>query len=238
MRFSDTFQIKVLEERGEVRISVRTNDERIDEFFLPINDFSDIIERKPSNIKFSTESVWIRGIDKIALGIKTGETQWCIYIFNPHNWSILRENFISQLREKNINSISIIGMGSSPFQNNSICNYDFSSTIDGLLKRVELLERSVNSLVGNQSLILSQISQLTQLSAQQFEQNQQIHEDVDPEMETESEDDFEDFETATFIPTVEVKAESETIITEEQSQESDLLDTVQKLKQLRKKRKK
>ena len=70
MRFSDTFKIKILEERGEVRVSVRTNDDRIDEFYICIEDFSDIILRKLSTFKYSNDSLWLKGIEKIGLGIK------------------------------------------------------------------------------------------------------------------------------------------------------------------------
>jgi hypothetical protein len=103
MRFSTTFNLKILEKERLVRVSVRTSDERIDEFYLPLTETSSIFGHDVESTldKIGNEFIWIKRsatTNKIGIGLRNSLLNWSVFTMDLQHWIICREQFIEKYR--------------------------------------------------------------------------------------------------------------------------------------------
>ncbi len=212
MRFSDTFTAKAF--GSNLRLSVRSSDHRIDEFYVPYEELAVLFSSDLSS-KIKCAHSWAKLTQgKVALGLARGGC-WCVFLFKSQEWAILEARVYeakANLQLEPIEQMTEVECKETP--------RDFTLPIN--------LEVLMSLVVETHSILKQVQARLNQLEINsiQIQSNNLIESSDSPE--------YAVFETQEFVPTISASSGIGSVSHSTQKSEQSASDIAEKLREAKK----
>ena len=243
MHFTDSHRVKIDHQQGLVRLSIKSNDQSVDEFMIPVSEFDELYESVSERLNYSSENLKLKYLDRhILFQIRESIAKRRIFKFTETRMLRMMSEFASE-KLMYLNWLETEGKG---YESTSAGIFSLGGR-DCVAAPLALnLSKKVDHLIEVCHSINSGLSSLHHMTKLMYERmgemeiNQNIIQGGNTEIKREEFADigFEiDEEESHFIPDDLNKDFDGTLISLSESASEDVSDAAKALKELRRKKK-